>query len=797
MPTSTATSTAPVHSNTLKPPKGKPTTNSQPKKSRVVRRRGRARNAVDSDDEIEREAVTDSDSDDDHRTLSSPSDSDSDTEPASDDVVPIAPAPRVADSGSSTIDVDADLVAKPPLSNDNGFPSFFHPNGDWSDMVNDEAAHGAAELPVIDYVDFQGEVTETTPVPRNRKKPAKKAKAAAKPSAASVADALPTGEEQAVPSSEPDSSHLLSNDARRLPGHSARQAYQRRLESDPSYVPTVGEFWGHDDRLLDKNLRSLSGWWRGRWQGRGGRGVFGGGYGRGRGRGGGFSGSISPTDPENMPPVDREWTHDGFEEMKQREQQFAAFRGKRGGPAARGGRGLGRGFASASRGRPGPSFHPSDRPWYSVKPEKVWSKHHEGFLFQDMSYKRRHPDPNQFIRVKLSNEQVTVVKVLPQHPKKTKAPARVTKSIDEQPYVVRLPKKESPMSPVVEAAEPALPSLKPSHVDRSEDVEEVFKVRPHLVTPKPIAVPSRPPAISPPIRSPPPHLATPSTSPPHPDIVEKLERITLEVSPEDSLRVAQTEQAVLRNPTEEPPIRGTAAEARPTLPPLQTVFPLPPPPPPPVQQPTPPYGSPYGYPATLPPGIAMNAHGMPYEVSTGRPVYLQPAMPMYNTHPAMQAPFVPSHVHHRSTPDFYSHHRSPSHTPPVNGYVDPNLFSLPRSSRVHIRRPDGSSTSPQDPVSNRQGGGLNSAAVSFEPAQPPAEHYSQQQQYFSPGHYPQEEQMMDPSIMAYPGYVQYYYPEGGYAPDGYSYPPYMDMNQMYEMYPHPHDAQTAHGAVFY
>src|SRR5260370_33404398 len=65
-------------------------------------------------------------------------------------------------------------------------------------------------------------------------------------------------------------------------GRTARQAYQERLESDPSYVPTVGEFWGHDDRLLDKDLRSLSGWWRGRWQG----GVRGRGFGiRGRGRG--------------------------------------------------------------------------------------------------------------------------------------------------------------------------------------------------------------------------------------------------------------------------------------------------------------------------------------------------------------------------------------------------------------------------------------------------------------------------------------------------------------------------------
>ncbi|PWN50843.1 hypothetical protein IE53DRAFT_76748 [Violaceomyces palustris] len=41
-------------------------------------------------------------------------------------------------------------------------------------------------------------------------------------------------------------------------------AYREKLENDPSFTPRVGQFWGHDERLVDRDLRSLSGWWRGR-----------------------------------------------------------------------------------------------------------------------------------------------------------------------------------------------------------------------------------------------------------------------------------------------------------------------------------------------------------------------------------------------------------------------------------------------------------------------------------------------------------------------------------------------------
>ncbi|EPQ28089.1 uncharacterized protein PFL1_04416 [Pseudozyma flocculosa PF-1] len=41
-------------------------------------------------------------------------------------------------------------------------------------------------------------------------------------------------------------------------------AYREKLEKDPSFTPRVGQFWGHDERLFDQDLRGLSGWWRGR-----------------------------------------------------------------------------------------------------------------------------------------------------------------------------------------------------------------------------------------------------------------------------------------------------------------------------------------------------------------------------------------------------------------------------------------------------------------------------------------------------------------------------------------------------
>lgn len=67
------------------------------------------------------------------------------------------------------------------------------------------------------------------------------------------------------------------------PYNQAREAYTSRLATDPSYTPRIGKFWGHDDRLMEVELRGLTPYWRGRGRGgeiRGGRGFS------ARGRGG-------------------------------------------------------------------------------------------------------------------------------------------------------------------------------------------------------------------------------------------------------------------------------------------------------------------------------------------------------------------------------------------------------------------------------------------------------------------------------------------------------------------------------
>ncbi|KAK0529740.1 hypothetical protein OC834_003566 [Tilletia horrida] len=55
--------------------------------------------------------------------------------------------------------------------------------------------------------------------------------------------------------------------------------YRDRLTKDPTYTPRLGNFWGHDERLIDGDLRKLSGWWRGRGGVRGGMGGARGGRG--------------------------------------------------------------------------------------------------------------------------------------------------------------------------------------------------------------------------------------------------------------------------------------------------------------------------------------------------------------------------------------------------------------------------------------------------------------------------------------------------------------------------------------
>ncbi|KAF9038834.1 hypothetical protein BDZ89DRAFT_403983 [Hymenopellis radicata] len=110
--------------------------NAPVRKKRIVRRRGRAAHAVDSDDEIEREVGTDSDSDDDSFASTS---SETETEPSSDRRARVLTpntrqSPTTASNGPS----------------DGRHASFFAAGGSWSEMVADETTT-AADLPVIDF----------------------------------------------------------------------------------------------------------------------------------------------------------------------------------------------------------------------------------------------------------------------------------------------------------------------------------------------------------------------------------------------------------------------------------------------------------------------------------------------------------------------------------------------------------------------------------------------------------------------------------------------------------------------
>jgi len=802
------------------------------KKKRVVRRRGRARGELDSDDEIEREAATDeSDSDDDLSSNSSATD-DSDTEPASEDVITHdrahLPTPRNSKSPESVLKEEAK----------GGVTSFFAPSGSWSEMVADEKANGPAELPVIEFTDFGSRPAQPNQPSRKSKK-ASKANRAPQPNATV---SQPTTHEDAAPSKA--NADATATEPKRpaqrqsLPSQSARQLYQQKLETDPSFVPTIGNFWGHDDRLIDTELRSLSGWWKGR-----------GGRGRGRGFGmrgrGGFNGPQGRAGPDSeapatkeveLPPVERTWTHDGFEEMKKKEEQRrteqtaarqAQTSPKRGGFVGPGrgafipGRGRGgfmRGnFASPVRARGNSPFSPaSNRVRFVMRPELMWTKQHEAFLYFDTTLKPR-PGQGAGFRVKIPGRQPQIIRAPPGPrvaPQASSSKVTMDVSDADNYFVVQLPKRAGKEKAVAVSQDTGI---------------EVSKAVPETA-PKP--TPADEPSNTAVVVAPPPATANSESF-----VRSQLEQLSLEPAASDPERQAKTEQAVLRKPSTDAGVEVQAPEIspaveRPILPPLQTAFTPPPPPPPqPLSQPSPAYGSPYGYHMPLPPGIAMNPHGMPYEVATGRPVYLQPPT-MYNPRPMMPShlppgiPFVPGHIHHHSSvsisavsPDFLS--QPPSHTPPMNGFIDPAtgtpIFSFPRqTSRIEIRAPTedalsaASSTGKLPTITKmaaRTPSSLRTTAAAFQPS-------SRQTTGSENGYYPHSSTPSDSTLpsyephvhggqggsmedasggmMAYPQHYQnpYYYPEP------YGYPQYMDMSQagQYDMYAMD---QPPQGTVYY
>ncbi|CAL1700494.1 unnamed protein product [Somion occarium] len=752
-------------------------------------------------------------------------------------------------------------------------------------MVADENAHGASDLPVIDFADLNvhpiSHPVALEPRPRKQKasKKAPRAPSAEPVQAPPVLEAPPqTGDHQPAPAEEGPIASTSRHSSRerqgsfRSRGQTSRQAYQQRLESDPSFVPKVGEFWGHDDRLLDKDLRSLSGWWRGRWQSRGrGRGF----PIRGRGGRGGFLPGRPPhqgqgdelinSAPVDVPPIERPWTHDGFEEMKNKEdrrrseirqrveaerQERSESRQKQGSPHPSNSsqRGLpfrGRGGFVTQRGRGGftrgvsspagrPFILPPGRVWYAMKPEKPFTQQHDSFLYFDPSLKPR-PGQGAGLRIKLPGREPLVIRTPPRssHSAKPSLAGTDTASVttgsewSDRVFTVRIPTR-----PDVEKAQ-ATTSTHVSDVVVAEElkgireelsIDEVFTVRPHAGPQHvPLEIPQSVKAEQPAVTMPA-HRHTQSialSSParpisflPEPEIQQQLETIIVQPPVESSVVSVNIEETVLRRPQSAgeiyaPVPQASQEESRPgppVLPPIQTSFS-------PVPQASPPFhGSPYGYPPALPPGVAMSQLGYPYEVATGRPVYIQPTPPpvMYNPRPMMQGhmqqlsnggvPFVPGHMHHPSSvssPDFLAQ----PHTPPVNGFIDPStgvpIFAPPRqSSRVEIRAPsdrsEGKGTSSRNPPGPSS---LRTSVIEPETFQNENEvEPSYIAQPFEPvggdsGAEPREEaatdaeqsQTLSPPMMPYNPYAQpYYYPEG------YGYNPYLDMSQPvmhYEMYP--------------
>ena len=800
----------------------KPNGHHKPGKTRVVRRRGRGRDAIDSDDELEREARSDSGSDDEDNTSSS-SDSDHDGFSGSvnhtKDTV-ITPSTTQSPPPDDKPLLNGDITHDPEPTAE---PSTHKDVGSCWDTLGEEDPWGPPPAEVT--FDNHNQLVETKPRRKHRNKKKKKQQESTDAGDGDTADADP----------EASSSHGTGVPPR---GRSVREAYRSRLQ-DPSYVPTVGEFWGHDDRLLDKELRGLSGWWRGRWHK--GRGSY-----SGRGRGGyyGVSG-FDPGQPQeeaNTHPSERQtWGHDGFEEMKKKEEQRRLAREQRqkeqqeaattrGAPFQRGSPRGGRGGFVGARGRGGSSrggfspssprlSHPVDRPWYAQKPERVWTKQLDGFLHFDSTLKPR-LGQGQGYRVKLAGSsrekvirvspEVHVTQVIDQtNPAATTTDDVSSPAVDNKNVTVRLPKlkekEESPdvpsPVPIPEPAPVEVKTVSPSvPAEPEESLDEVFTVKP-----RPVLAPSILTIVPPPVTE------DPVTSQLRSEFVE---RAVVKRSPSQSIDGGDA-KGTPQSPAE------SQRSAPPLLPPIRTVFT-------PVAPQPQTYAAPYQYSPHLPPGIAINSHGITYEVATGRPVYLQPTPPpMYDPRPVMPpmhpgaVPFVPGHMHRLSghSADFT---HSQSH--PISGY-DPTtgmaLFSLPRqNSRIQIRRPDGTiPTSPPINAHAHRPSGLRTTVSARDDDNGFHESQAEAQQSEQPsGYYPSiaDQQLGDghvsppshvdprpdngtqhpglnPNVMAYQPQPYPYY---GY-PD-YGYPHYMDMSQMgYEVYPDSRHSHNPQPSIYY
>jgi hypothetical protein len=510
-----------------------------------------------------------------------------------------------------------------------------------------------------------------------------------------------------------------------------------------------------------------------------------------------------------VPPVDLPWKHDGFEELTRRDEQRSQrqgqshgsnghSRGSRAGFPARG-RGSGRGRFSPRPGTASSMDSPTSttpRTWYLVKPERPWTKHHELFLHSDPSMRPR-PGQGPTYRVKLSGTEIIVqASAQPSPPRAPTPPRDVGNEDGEVVFTVSLPRGERKPEATETTPTPTAVAAPPSPEPRSPpeqaiDEPSVVPVPPPIshAIPASTAGPASPPVLrvvteeqaeptSEPaddpfkLRNPPPPTVIPLATSTPTQINSTAGTSSAVVSPSVPVPISQSTSApegglLWRSPP--PHLQSTGMQ--------------------PVPVSAPSYTSAYSYAPvsapTLPPGVALDAHGMPYELSTGRPLYL--AAPQVHT-PVYMMPYPHMHSHVQPRPL-----ASP----------DPSLFAPPRQgSRIEIRRPDVpsvpedsrlASTQTQTHISRSSALRASASAPAFIPS-----HAAPHEFYPSP---PPEVAPSSASA-AVMGYAPYppqppYFAYGG--PEGYAYPPPPPQFVEYDAYsadPHVGGSAPAQAAYY-
>lgn len=761
-------------------PKANENRPSTSKTRRLVRRRGRGRGEM-SDEEFEREALTDSG----ESQLTMDSDSDSEDEKAQSKTV-VNGAPQDA-AGKPFVRSSAPSPAPKNLLNSH--KSTIPASTNWSDMVTADEVE-ASELPVVDFEDLgklASDVTVAThdspststlspaqlkAAKQKAKRKAKKEKLkalavtnAAAPGSSSPQPPVPAqgdvpspADENAAFNSAPNPPPVPLTDATkplRPPKVNARQAYLDRLTNDPSYVPRVGAFWGHDDRLMDKELRSMSPWWRGRGRGRGvgyiptgmeagyrGRGGFAGGRGRG-----GFSdlkqqhagaSDAGETESHSRAPSVARTAGDpeSWSRLAPTRGHWSEARGRGG---ARG-RGFGTGRARAPSNAtprsvstvthpPEPSSKsgtakPTPRP--GRKTERAWTKPLDDSLIANANGSNTGPrkrttvpssPASSDVRIKLPGTSTSAsVPVTPDVLDHRRTPSSHTDRVDQRSEVGSV--SERPKSAVVK-----LPARHKMQVSGSVVAAASAAAKSAESVKSPLAAEvTLPSQIDQP---------TASQAPSAGQEADEKDPFIVHMPPDearaDAVRQSLngTAPASTASPTNSAP---SAAPLAPSSRPDSTA--------------PPPFSSPYAAPqpqfSSLPPGVAYGDNGMLFELATGRPVILAPPQPvpsMFHPPPRMVNPYAPSFTPrqftHYQTPPAGTHPLLPPSQFGANGYpladspgYSPYPLDLPamdaaapifvpaRSSAVEIRAPSEDAESAGGKSSTTTSGSSVSTSVS-------------------------------------------------------------------------------------